>query len=351
MPIRPQRSTPRPTTRRQTPSRGHGVFRTRWSGFRPLFDYWGNEIPRFYQLETLANAVDWTFQLKKDRFILPSVQEAIGPAPVVSLVFELFQEGRYQLIFRVRALNARRKEGLFALVVAKRADDYSKVAAAEHANLRLLHERAPESVVRPFRGGNIYLPDRRGRVDHGRDVYAYMTQWLAGFHELGVNSDLQFIINVKARHTFTIAQTEALKARMVEIVARTYHPAKHTCMDLPEIASGDFVVTSAGKGVPRLKLIACRRMLRNMTPVKLIDKLAGASWDWGDRSLHLAPEDPEMLFDAIARAAGKDEARAWFRQYLAAIAAGKVKERVALPREIVAELAAVSGLHGEELPR
>ena len=331
----------RPT--RRTPPRNRPAARTlrgintRWTGFRPLFDYWGNEIVRFYKLETLASAVDWSLQTKRDRFLIPSIQQALGPAPVISLAFELFQEGRYQLIFRVRALNARRKEGLFALVVAKRADDYSKLAAAEHANLRVIHERAPEFIVRPFRGGNIYLPDRHGRVEHGRDIYAYVTQWLAGFHELGLNDTLQFIINVKARHTFTIAQTEQLKAKIIEIVATTYSLKKHDCMDLPEIASGDFVVTAPPKP-PRIKLIACRRMLRNITPVKLLDKTAAASWPWGDTRFYLAPEDPRMLYDAFGRAIGKDAARDTFTQYAAAIDSGKLPERDALTRQTLAEL-------------
>lgn len=334
MPTPPKRRTPRRTTR---PERPHGGIATRWTGFRPLFDYWGNEIVRFYKLETLASAVDWSLQTKRDRFIVPSIQQALGPAPVVSLAFELFQEGRYQFIFRVRAVNARKKEGFFALVVAKRSEDYSKLAAGEHTHLRIIHERAPEFVVRPFRGGNIYLPDRHGRVEHGRDIYAYVTQWLAGFHELGINDRLQFIINIKARHTFTIAQTEQLKARMVEIVAGTYSPKKRDCMDLPEIASGDFVVTAPPKP-PRIKLIACRRMLRNITPVKLLDKIAAASWAWGDTRFYLAPEDPQMLYDAFARAIGKDQARDAFTQYAAAIDARKLPERDTLPRQAIAEL-------------
>ncbi|HUW60755.1 MAG TPA: hypothetical protein VMZ06_07080 [Candidatus Bathyarchaeia archaeon] len=331
------RTTRRTSPRNRPTAREHGRINTRWTGFRPLFDYWGNEIGRFYKLETLASAVDWSLQTKRDRFLIPSIQQALGPAPVMSLAFELFQEGRYQLIFRVRAVNTRRKEGTFALVVAKRAEQYSKLAAGEHANLRVIHDRAPDFVVRPFRGGNIYLPDRHGRAEHGRDIYAYVTQWLAGFHELGVNDRLQFIINVKARHTFTIAQTEQLKATIIEILARTYSPKKRDCMDLPEIASGDFVVTAPPKP-PRIKLIACRRMLRNITPVKLLDKIAAASWPWGNTRFYLAPEDPRLLYNAFAHAIGKDVARDTFSQYAAAIDSGKLPERDTLPRQTLAEL-------------
>jgi hypothetical protein len=336
MPTPPKRRT---ATRGPRQPRQQTGIATRWTGFRPLFDYWGNEIARFYKLETLAGAVDWSLNTKRDRFLIPSIQQALGPAPVISLAFELFQEGRYQIIFRVRAINAKRKQGVFALVVAKRADDYSKVAAGEHANLRVINERAPQFVVRPFRGGNIYLPDRHGRAEHGRDIYVYLTQWLAGFHELGINDNLQCIVNVKARHTFTIAQTEQLKAQMIEIVASTYNPKKRDCMDLPEIASGDFVVTAPPRS-PRLKLIACRRMLRNVTPVKLLDKIAAASWPWGNTRFHLAPEDPRMFYEAIERAIGKDPARDAFVKYAAAVRAGKLPQRNTLPKQALDDLTA-----------
>ena len=75
----------------------------RWAGFRPMYDYWGEEIRRYYQLDTLAAGVEQLVFSGQDRIILPSVHRILGPAPISSLVFELFQEGKYQLIFRMRA--------------------------------------------------------------------------------------------------------------------------------------------------------------------------------------------------------------------------------------------------------
>lgn len=312
--------------------------RIRWSSFRPLYDFWGNEIKRFYQLETLASAVERMIR-SKDRFVIPSVQEVLGPAPVTSLAFELFQEGKYQLIFRLRACNVKRKEGVFAFVAAKRPADYSDIARQEHGNLRLLNQRARDYVVRPFRGGMVYLPDRHGRTEHGREIYAYVTQWLTGFHEMGVNANLQLIINIVPRHTFTIAQTEDLKGRIIEIIVRSYDPAKGDCMEMPQIASGDFVVTAPKKGVSRLKLIACRRLLEHVTPAKLIHRIVTASWEWGDRTFHLAPEDPEILFGSLVRAVGRDTARTWLGQYASAVASKRLPESLPLPPDVAEKFA------------
>jgi len=312
-----------------------------WTGFRPLFDFWGNEIKRYYKLETLASATEYMISTKKDRWLLPGVQMVLGPAPVVSLSFELFQEGRYQLIFHLKAVNARRKQAEFAFVAAKQGDEYSTIAMAEHANLIALHRRAPNHVVKPFTGGTIYLPDRYGRVEKGREVYTYLTQWLSVYHELGVTRNLQFYINVKTPHTFTIAQTEAIKAQMIDTVVRSFDPEKGECMTMPEIASGDFVVTwpKGRNDIPKIKLIACRKMLRRMTPVKVIDAIAGASWDWAGQRVHLTPEDPAMLYAGFVAALGKEQARAWFEQYVQALTTRRLRERAALPLEVAREIA------------
>lgn len=327
-----QKRPNKPGSRRAgPPKRAAGAPRVTWSGFRPLFDFWGNEIPRFYQLETLARAVEFSVE-RRERVIVPSVQSVLGPAPVTTLQFELFQEGKYQLIFRARAMNARRNSAQFALVAAKRPGDYSAVAANEHQNLRLLNERTPEYVVKPYLGGRLFMPDRFNRPGQGREIYIYLTQWQSGYHELGVTRQLQFFINTRTPHTFTIAQTEQLQGEMVEIIARTYSDTRHDCMALPEIASGDFVVTPPPKsGKPKLKLIACRALMRRVTPPKLIHRIAEASWDWGGRQFKIIPPDPRMTFDAFVRARGAEQAKLWFRDYVDAVEKKKLPELEPLP--------------------
>lgn len=297
-----------------------------WSGFRPMYDFWGNELKRFYKLETLANATEIALR-EKDRFICAGIQSVLGPAEVTSLAFDLFQEGRYQFIFRLRAANARVRRGNFGFVVAKNEKECSAVAQAEHRHLRTLFQRAPQHVVKPFLGGTIYLPDRHHRPKFGRDIYAYLTEWLGNYDELGVDRNLQFFANVPKRHTFTIAETELLKGQMAEIIFRTYDPKSRVGMALPEIASGDFVVRHGPKAAPRLKLIACRRLINRLSPSALLDKLLDASWDWGGRRLYLAPAEPQTLWDALTRAVGPNTAREWVGRYVEAVTAGKYPAR------------------------
>ena len=290
-----------------------------------MYDFWGNEIKRFFQLETLQFATDRQLQ-HGDRFILPSLLDALGPGEITSLSFELFQEGRFQLIFRLKVHTSKDRTAQFAFVVAKNHEECSMIARNEHGNLLMMHERMPEHVVKPYRGGPIFLPDRQGRKE-GREIFAYITQWLTGYEELGVNKNLQFIENVKNRHVFSIAETEELKVQMVEIIARSYDPLTHSAMTMPEIASGDFVVYRAGRGHLKIKLIASRRIMLRASPVKLIDRMLDASWDWGGQRLRLAPLAPEDFLEGLTRALGKDTAKKWVAQYLGAVAAKKVPPR------------------------
>ncbi len=296
-----------------------------WKNLVPMYDFWGNEFERHYKLETLTNAVEGAIR-GQDKFILPSIHEVLGPNPVTRINCELFQEGRFQLIFRLRVTNANRKRASFALVVAKNHQDFSEIARSEHKNLRILHKRLPQCVVKPYRGNIVFLPDRHRRSTHHREVYAYVTEWLRGFHELGIQRNHQLFINIANKKVFNRDQTQALKRRMVEIVLRTYDPKGRTCMAMPQLASGDFVVTKPDSGAPKLKLIASREILQRMSPARLLHEINHAQWDWAGKLYRLAPESPREMVQALHNAYGKKEATRWLGLYDTALRAGRFPE-------------------------
>ena len=328
MPPTPKKSRPagaRPPSRpiQRTTA---GQLRITWSGMRTMYDFWGEPIKRHYTLDTLEHATN-RMLIGQDKIIGPSIRQVVGNSAVISLAFELFQEGKFQLIFRVRALAANRKTAIFGFVVAKNHQELSTVAEHEHTCLRVMHERAPNHVVRPFHGGRIFFPPTRSGHGEGRLVFAYLTQWLGNYHELGVERDLNFYVNVLRPQRLTNAQTEDLKTKMVEIIARTYDPLKRDCMEMPQIASGDFVVTKPTQGPLKLKLIACRRIVNRISPAKLIHLIASTSWDWDGKPFKIVPTEAEGLFDGIVRARGLEEARSWIKAYRNAVLDGNLPEQ------------------------
>ncbi|MGC8846036.1 MAG: hypothetical protein ACP5QY_09320 [Candidatus Hydrogenedens sp.] len=283
-----------------------------WSGFRPLFDYWGNELKRFYQFDTLVNSFN-NYLCGKDKFILPSIQKVLGNASITSLKIHLFQEGKYQFIFHLKAENQKFKQAHFALVVAKDGEEFSKVAKSEHQHLLILNKKCPALVVKPFSGDYLFFPDRHNRKEFHRKIYAYLTQWLNEFDELGINKNLQFFTNVSNPHTFSIEETNWIKTKIIETIIHLYDEKKKTSIALPEIASGDFVIKRSPSGQHRIKLIACRKIIKPISPHELISKIMTTSWRWGTNKFSLMPDEPLDFLNAFCNILGEEKSLIWFK--------------------------------------
>ncbi|HOV32209.1 MAG TPA: hypothetical protein PLX23_02445 [Candidatus Hydrogenedens sp.] len=317
-----------------------------WSGLRPFYDYWGNELKRFYQFDTLVNSLN-TYLHGKDKFILPSIQKVLGLAPITSLKFHLFQEGKYQFIFRLKAENQKLKCAYFAFVVAKDGDDFSNIAKAEHQLLLILNKKSPDLVVKPFSGDYLFFPDRYNRKEFHRKIYAYLTQWLEGFEELGVNRDLQFFTNVQNSHTFSIKETNQIKIKIIETIVSLYDEKKKISIALPEIASGDFVIKRSPSGNHRLKLIACRKTLKPISPPELIAKIITTSWRWGNKKFHLLPDEPQDFLTVFLHVVGNEKTALWFNNLWTQ--EEKLIKHPVVPQEYIKELKKLSTLKTKEL--
>jgi hypothetical protein len=242
----------------------------------------------------------------------------MGPAKVTRYQFELFHENEQRFMFFVKASNVKRKEGVLTFVAAKSDGHFSKGIRGGHQNLTKMNTRAPHHVVKPYVGALLFLPRYRGTNRQGRQVYGYMTEWLRGHSVLDIGPDRQFLAGTPPK-VFSRVQTEAIRGRIIELVARTFNPASGDCADVPDVPSGDCMVTRPAKGAPRVKLVACRRIARGMTPPKLISRLVQAKWPVGRTDFPLCPEDPLTLFDALDAVVGKREARTWLKAYLEAL--------------------------------
>jgi len=306
--------------------------RVRFENLRPLYDYWGNEIRRHFQLETLAASTDALIR-QQDPFILPSVRRAMGASPITHLRFSLVQESYHQLVFKLTATNANKTEGAFAFIVAKKEGETSAITEISHKNLRVAHGRAPEDVVQPLEGGRIMLLASRRARQRPRFIYAYVAQWSEGFRELGVDRSLHFFVNVVPHLLFSDKQTDRLKGRLVALLTKLYDPVKRECIEVPQIASGDVLVGRPGKSgdVPRVKLFTCRRLVRNVAPARFLHNLAAAEWEWGSGTVRLLPSDPEITWAALTQVIGVDAARQWAISYREAVVSGRYPERPTLP--------------------
>ena len=304
----------KPRKRRSSAQKQSGPI-IRWAAFPAMHDERGHAFKRAFQLETLASAVERRIRTS-DRFITPSIQSVLGPGDLSSLSFELLHEDRRRLIFDFRAINTRSKRGRFALVVAKNPVAFSDMLEAEHRNLQLLSARAPDTMLRVYRGGKLFLPDRHRRADMGRELYAFVAQSPANSYPLGVGRNGQFLTSKPKRHTFTRKATEQLKGLIIEGVLGSYDSEKCECIAISDMNAEDIFVQTTRHGKLRIRIVSCPKILSRINPARIIKLILGTTWKSGDSSVSLAPAEPRQLFEQFAAVFGREMAAECFTSFL-----------------------------------
>ena len=312
--------------------------RLRWEGAPPEVDANGREIKRPYKLESLSSAVKRTFE-RQERIFEPVLQDALGHAPVASMAFTYESENDHRLVFHLNAALTNRKRGHFAFVVSKRDVDKSDLQKLEHENLRNLYRMMPKQALRPYRGGILFVPDRHGRAGKGRQLYWYLTQAWGKCREVHAGPNGQFIIQEDTRPRLcSAAATDAIRAAICEAVARSYDAGEATCLQPPIPLAGEYIAELPARGKPRVHPVTCRRLAKEINPVKMIDMLAGAGRVLEDGVYQTIPMDPALFLDALSRAAGPEQAEGWLQAYAVALSSRRVKEKPGLPAEMLREL-------------
>jgi hypothetical protein len=260
-----------------------------------MSDYWGRPFKRRLRSGALREAIQRS--LARPGALLQSLQELssrrFDPGDLDAVRADLFQEGEYAYVFRVSIATAWGNQTKLAMIVAKDEGGMSRVARLEHENLKKLHARQPDAVVRPLGGGYLMIPGHRVAR-----VYAYFTVWLSRFHELGVqHRNMNFYINELPFQYFDSPTSDRIKGRILAILFRLYDPVHREAVEPPKVGAGDFVVTR--KSPHELKLIACRRILKGVSLERSISLYLGYSGTWGERLFHFIPADTMTLARAI----------------------------------------------------
>lgn len=315
------------------------TFNTKWLNLVEFRDEKGRPYRRFYKLETLISAVDKLVR-EQDRFLVPAVQQLLGPGGLNNIIFELYSEDPLRFVFHGRATHATRKRANFRLVVAKNQEEASRRVSVEYKHLAALYPRMGDQMVQPLRSGGIFLPDRYRRQDHHREVSAYVTSCPANFGPLGIHRSHQYMALEPAPHTFSKKETEALKQRMVTAIVAAYNPVTRDGIDTHQLDFTTFHVQRPSRGLPKLKLFNCVHMQTRISTAKLLGFLMTDSWENHGVRASIAPEDPRQLFDAISEAVGRDTARQWIAQYARMAATDKVKAPKDGSVDALAEIAA-----------
>ncbi len=314
------------------------VFTTKWNNMVEFVDHRGKPFRRFYQLETLASAVDKLVR-ERDRLIQPAIEKVLGPGAANSLIFTLSAEDEFRLIFTIKVTTATKRKTQLSLVVAKNPEEGSRRVAQEYKHLRLLHERLKEEMTEPLRAGILFLPDRYRREEHHRELEAYVTALPVGYEPLGIHRNLQYTAGTTPPHTFSKKETEGLKQKMCTLALKAFNPVTRNGLDTGQLDASTFQVNRTGKSLPKLKLFNCVHMQTRLTSTRVISFLLTDTWTCRGIECAVAPESPSMFFEAVVNAVGPETARQWLKQYCHQAKAGKVKGSSPDYTEALAELA------------
>ena len=242
--------------------------------------FWGEPFVWKFEPGALKQCLEQLVRRRSNPVV--SGLRALHPAAgrVRSIHFDHFQEGEFQLVFRTRIRLESGRSVNMGTILSKDAGRCARIARTEHGNLRELYGRNQSVVVRPLEGGTAGLRWRSGLRRH----YVYCSQWLQGFHELGVNRRMNFYINERPFHNFDKRTTRQLKAQIIEICMELHDPLSGAAIEPPLIGAGDFVVTRPRTGKDlRLKLIACRKIQRGLTEGQARKLYTGYRGEWNGK--------------------------------------------------------------------
>jgi hypothetical protein len=153
---RPVSAKPSPARRTAKP----GVVRVKLKESL-AFDAAHGEGKRFYQLETLANAIEGGIN-RGDSWLAAVFRESLMGSRPDSMNLELQWENTYALAFRIGATTTRGQSANLLLVCAKNHQEHTERLRGEITVLNQLAPRCPAGVL-PIRAeGTFYLPQKHG---------------------------------------------------------------------------------------------------------------------------------------------------------------------------------------------
>jgi hypothetical protein len=265
---------------------------------RPMRDYWGVPIPRRVRIGRLAKSLErLTYDRPEATPFLRALERSAGlrkGEEVNRVTVALYQEGLFQWVLQVHVTVSGRRR-LLCLTVAKDASRYSKLARREHGILKTLRARNAGAVVSVLEGVEIPLVDDR----YGGTLAGYFSHFLTGFTELGIDARHRFaLVGQEQAQVLSVGQSEAMRARMLEVLASLFDPKSGSALVDLEVNSGDFMGKAEGGRVD-VRLIAARNLRSGFSLTGLLRALCEPMGEHAEKPFFLVPEKPEMAVDAL----------------------------------------------------
>ncbi len=298
-----------------------GAMNVVWPGLNEWEKVNEKDFKRFFRFETLENAIQGLLR-NPECHIMQSIQAVMGREVLTQLSFRIVHESRADLTFKLEAVNAKKKPGHFAFIVAKNDQECTTVVNAKYRRLLQLHQQVPKYTVKPLELGTLYLPDRHRRKENDRDIAAYMTSWPLGFVPLIRHQSGQYAAYEDTVRLLRKVETQQVKMRLSEMLIESYDAMTRECAAIPKANDGNLLVKRDKKTPARVVFVGADLHRIRMSPAKLIGSIVGSEED--ANCIPILPEEPIKLVEALNNVLGKETAITWISQYVGAADKHKV---------------------------
>lgn len=309
----------------------------RWSVDRTLTPVYSAPPRRYYQLDTLTNALDGELDAGNAFFFAIATKE-MHSRRLAALHGALSFENDAILEFNLTFTAASRKKARLRLVVAKNDGELAEVVTAQFDILKSLAKRLPKHVPTPLKQGRIFLPDRHRRRNLDRQLPAYVTRPLPKAAPCAITKTGQFTIGHPQPKLLSQNDSEALKRRLLELCFRSYHAPDGSAMPPPRLDQGALRLITHANARPEPIVAECRTLWTGLTTTSLLHRVTGFDWTAQGVPVPLLPRDPGLLSQALINALGKDDAIRWLTAYRDTLDRGDLTEHHRLPASTIAQL-------------
>lgn len=316
-----RKSTPRQPRARSSSS----AVRTNWElddpGLHPAVE----SMRHFFSRDSLASALDVAVY-RGDPFLFagPGGEASTGGISAMSGV--LVAENSYSIEVAIRFRAPKRHLPNLRVVVARNGEDLSQMLRAEAKNLTALAPRLKTALPTMLRTGTLLLPERnQAKKVQSRRISAYATTSVHDSVYGGVGQRDQMRVYTASPRLLSVDATDDVKRNVIELCLRSFDPRTHTAMPPPDLVRGAMRLSTREPGRARVVLCGCPFLWDHIDPVALLHRLTGFDWKEGNKQMPLLPTDQALLGEAMIAALGEAPARAWAKDYVAALGSGRYK--------------------------
>ena len=237
-----------------------GEVRVRCKESKTTMDLTGGTGKRFFQLDTLQNAIQGHLS-RGESWLTNPLRECLRGSVPVTMALDLRWENSYAMTFEATPASTTGKSGKLMLVVAKNHQEHGERLRGEIEALRELAPRCADAIAPVIAEGTFYFPPKIQTQGKGRQVLACLRTWPGPCMMTEFRPEGQYVLVNESRRLLSRAESESYGASIARLFLRSFDALTRSGPSLNSIHWEDVLCrslkTAIGPG-----LVHCSRLTR-----------------------------------------------------------------------------------------